>query len=116
VLETGTSGDAETSDCSTVLPARSQKLETAHVTLRVVAAESENNVDRHTFSIALLVRSPLNPFFPFLSLRIDAFFGYTVFDTSETRSGIVALLARFLTVGARILDLSALRTEWWWRD
>ena len=61
--------------------------------------------NKHTFSIALLVRPPLNPFFPILALRINALFGDAVLHTAETRSGVVAFLARFLAMGACILDL-----------
>ena len=61
-----------------------------------------------TFSIALLVRPSLNPFLPFLALRVDAFLGYAVFDTAEARARVVTLLAGLLAVGAGVLDLPAL--------
>jgi hypothetical protein len=72
---------------------------------------AEGKTTRHTFSIALLVRTPFNPFLPFLPLRIDAFLRDTVFDTAETGSCIVAFLASFLAVSARVLDLPTLRTK-----
>lgn len=59
----------------------------------------------HTFSIALLVRPPLNPFFPLLALRINTFFGDAVLYAAKAGSGIVAFLASLLTMGACILDL-----------
>jgi len=61
-----------------------------------------------TFSIALLVRSPLDPFLALLPLRINAFFRYAVLDATETRASVVAFLASFLTIGASILDLTTL--------
>jgi hypothetical protein len=71
----------------------------------------EEKITRHTFSIALLVRTPLNPFFPFLPLRIDALFRDAVFDTAETGSCVIAFLAGFLAVSACVLDLPTLRTK-----
>jgi hypothetical protein len=110
LFETGMPCCRDTSGCSTLLPARSQKrLEwpmILHPKQRLKGRKQE-----HTFSIALLVRTPLNPFFPFLPLRIDALFRDAVFDTAETRSCIVAFLAGFLAVGACVLDLSTLRTK-----
>ena len=66
---------------------------------------------RQTFSIALLVRTPFNPLFPFLPLRIDALLRYAVFDTAETGSCVVAFLASFLAISARVLDLPTFRTK-----
>lgn len=61
-----------------------------------------------TLSITLLVRTTLDTFLPFFAVRIDTFFGYTVFDTTEAGSSVVTFLAGLLTVGASVLDLSAL--------
>lgn len=66
---------------------------------------------KHTFSIALLVRTPLNPFFPFLPLRIDAFLRDAVLDTAKTGSCVIAFLAGFLAVSACVLDLPTFRTK-----
>lgn len=67
--------------------------------------------DAAAFSIALLVRTPLNTFFPFLPLGIDAFLRNAIFDTAETGSCVVAFLAGFLAVSACVLDLPTLRTK-----
>ena len=61
-----------------------------------------------TFSIALLVGPPFDPFLPLLPLRIDALFRDAIFDASQTRACVVALLAGLLAVGAGVLDLPAL--------
>lgn len=61
-----------------------------------------------TFSIALLVGTSLDPFLPFLPLRINALFGYPVLDAAKAWTGVVAFLARFLAVCAGVLDLPAL--------
>ena len=66
----------------------------------------------HTFSIALLVRSPLDPLLPLLALGINTFFSYAILDAAKAGPGIIALLASFLTVGASVLDLSALGAGW----
>ena len=62
----------------------------------------------HTFSIALLVRPPLDPLLSFLALGVNAFLCYAVLDTAKTGTGVVALLARLLAVCAGVLDLPAL--------
>jgi hypothetical protein len=87
----------------------SKKIRMVHGTPPEVTVEEKTT--RHTFSIALLVRAPLNPLFPFLPLRIDALFGNAVFDTPETGSCVVAFLAGFLAVSACVLDLPTLRTK-----
>lgn len=66
----------------------------------------------HTFSIALLVGTPFHTLLPLLAHGVNAFLADSVLDTAKARAGIVALLACFLAVCARILDLSALRTRW----
>lgn len=65
-----------------------------------------------TFSIALLVRPPLDPLLSFLPLGINALLGDAVLDASEAGAGVITLLARLLAVGACILDLPALSTGW----
>jgi hypothetical protein len=65
----------------------------------------------HTLSIALLVRSPLDPLFPLLALRINTFLSNAVLDTAEAGSGVVAFLAGFLAVRTGVLNLSALGPE-----
>lgn len=62
---------------------------------------------RRTFSIALLVRTPLDSLLPLLPLGIDALLCDAVLDASEAGSGVVALLAGLLAVGAGVLDLAA---------
>jgi hypothetical protein len=64
-----------------------------------------------TLSIALLVRAPLNPLFPLLSLRIDALLGDAVLDTAEAGPSIVAFLTGFLAICTCVLYLSAFRSE-----
>ncbi len=61
-----------------------------------------------TLSIALLVRPSLDPLLALLALGIDAFLRNAVLDTAEAGAGVIALLARLLTVGAGVLDLTAL--------
>jgi len=63
---------------------------------------------RATFSIALLVRAPLNPLFPFFALRVDALFANTILDTTQARACVITLLAGFLTIGTGVLDLTTL--------
>lgn len=63
---------------------------------------------RHTFSIALLVGATFHALFPLLALRVDTLFSDAVLYTAEAGTGVVAFLAGFLTVCARILDLPAL--------
>jgi hypothetical protein len=63
---------------------------------------------RHTFSIALLVRTPFDPFFALLPLGVNTLFGNTVLYTAETGTSVVAFLASLLAMGASILDLSPL--------
>ncbi len=67
-------------------------------------------MEKRTFSIALLVRPPFDPFLPFLALRIDALLRYAILDTTKTRASIVAFLTCLLTIGTGILDLPPLRT------
>lgn len=81
---------------------------------REESERAEGKIDKsmkamHTFSIALLVRPPLDPLLSFLALGVDAFFCYAVFDAAETGTSIVTLLAGLLTIGAGILDLPAFR-------
>ena len=71
--------------------------------------------DRHTFSIALLVRAPLYALLPLLAMRVDTLLRDAVLDTPEARSRVVALLTGLLTIGACVLNLSALATGWWSR-
>jgi len=66
---------------------------------------------RATLSIALLVRAPLDSFFPFLALRVDALFANTVLDTAQARACVVTLLAGLLTISTGVLDLTTLRTH-----
>lgn len=67
-------------------------------------------VDVAAFSIALLVGAPFHALFPLLALRIDAFLGDSILDTAETGTGVVTLLAGFLTVRTSVLDLPAFGT------
>ena len=67
---------------------------------------------RHTFSIALLVGTPFNPFLPFLSLGIDTLFGYAVLYAAETRPSIVAFFAGLLAICACVFDLTTFRPNW----
>jgi len=71
-----------------------------------------NEKTGHTFSIALLVRTPLDPFFPLLPLRIDTLFGDAVLYAAKAGSSIIALFARLLTIRACVLDLPALGAKW----
>lgn len=66
---------------------------------------------KHTFSIALLVRAPLDPSLPLLPLRIDTIVRDAVFDTAKARTSVVALLASLLAVCACVLDLTTLGTD-----
>jgi len=70
--------------------------------------KERNTKERLTFSIALLVRSPLNPLFPFLALRVDALFANTILDTAQARACVITLLAGLLTIGTSVLDLTTL--------
>lgn len=63
---------------------------------------------KHTFSAALLIRSPFESHWALFPLRIDTLFGYTILNTAETGTGVVALLAGLLAVSASVLDLSPL--------
>lgn len=63
---------------------------------------------RHTFTIALLVGTPFDPFFALLPLGVNTLFGYTVLYTAETGTSVVAFLAGLLALGASVLDLSPL--------
>jgi len=62
----------------------------------------------HSKIIALLVRTTFHPLLPLFTVGVDALFGNTVFDTAEAGSGVVALFACLLAIGASVLDLSAL--------
>ena len=64
--------------------------------------------ERLTLSIALLVRAPLDSLFPFLSLGINALLADAILDAAQAGARVVALLAGFLTIGAGVLDLTAL--------
>ncbi len=61
-----------------------------------------------TFSIALLVRPPLDSFLTLLALGIDTFLGDAVANAAEAGAGVVAFLARILAIGAGVLDLATL--------
>ena len=65
---------------------------------------------KRTLSIALLVGTTFNTLLPLFTVRIDAFFSYTVFDAAEAGSGVVAFLARLLAISASVFNLSALAT------
>lgn len=64
-------------------------------------------VDVAAFSIALLVGAPFHALFPLLALGIDAFLGDSILDAAETGTGVVTLLAGFLTVRTGVLYLPA---------
>lgn len=61
-----------------------------------------------TFSIALLVRPSLDPLLSLFALGVDALLCYAILDAAKAGTGVVALLAGLLAVGARVLDLPAL--------
>lgn len=69
-------------------------------------------IQREWFSIALLVRASFNTLLPLLAVRVDAFFSNAILNTTETWACVVTLLASLLTVGACVLDLSALAAGW----
>ena len=64
-----------------------------------------------TLSIALLVRAPLDSLFPFLTLGINALLADAILDAAQAGARVVTLLAGFLTIGAGVLDLTALGTD-----
>ena len=63
-----------------------------------------------TFGLALLVRPSFYALLPFFPLGTHAGLLHAVLHATETRSGIVALLAGLLAVCASVLDLSTLCT------
>ena len=73
--------------------------------------KEKNGQEKLTLSIALLVRAPLNPLFPFLALRINALFANAILDAAQAGARVIALLARFLTIGTGIFDLTTLGTN-----
>lgn len=64
------------------------------------------NKKTHTFAVALLVRSALDTFFPFFAFAVNACIGGAVTETTLTGTVVVTLLARLLTIRARVLALS----------
>jgi hypothetical protein len=73
--------------------------------------KAKDGQERLTLSIALLVRAPLDSLFPFLALGINALFANAVLDAAKAGARVVALLARFLTVGTGVFDLTTLGTD-----
>ena len=76
------------------------------VSTDVLQSAHENG--KHTFSIALLVRPSLDPLLSLFALGVDALLCYAILDAAKAGTGVVALLARLLAVGAGVLDLTAL--------
>jgi hypothetical protein len=67
--------------------------------------------EKLTFSIALLVRAPLDALFSFLALGIDALFTDTILDATKAGARVITLFTCFLTISASILDLTTLRAN-----
>jgi hypothetical protein len=78
---------------------------------KITRVDKKSSQEKLTLSIALLVRAPLDPLFPFLALRINALFANAVLDATKAGARVVALLACFLTIGAGIFDLTTLGTN-----
>lgn len=69
---------------------------------------SEQRRGRPTSSIALLVGTALNPFFPFFPLGVDAFLADAVLDAPQAGTRVVTFLAGLLAVCTGVLDLAPL--------
>lgn len=68
----------------------------------------------HTLWFSLLIWSTLDALLPLLALTVDAFLVDAVLDTTGTGPDLVALLAGFLAICARVLDLPAFCLHLMW--
>ena len=99
-------GSVDVGACATSIKVRMERKGERRKTARRLRKRRERR--RHTFSIALLVGTTFHTLFPLLSLRVDTLFSDAVLDAAEAGTGVVAFLARFLTICACVLDLPAL--------